>query len=229
MFDRVPFGGTGRIVGDGDGQGERVGQLRLKFGFPGVAAIAVAAASIGQNQNVAGTRIAARTFVLPPMGDGMGGEGGGIVRDTHDKGAAILSDVVNAIGNSHADRVGAKVVVKNATWAAFPATARIAEVADQFALLGIDADDGQVAALEAAAKFGEIFELEIAVRTGVRGDLLVIDAQRIAHLPEQACDGIGADTDAELMQFRGDSGRGAARPTQTGHGIAGGVVLQQTV
>jgi hypothetical protein len=41
---------------------------------------------------------------------------------------------------------------------------------------GIDADDGQVTALELAAELGEIFELQIAVRAGVGGDLFVIYA-----------------------------------------------------
>ena len=81
-------------------------------------------------------------------------------------------------------RAPIEVVVKDAAGAAFPTAACIPEIADQFALLGIDADDGEVTMLEVAAKLGEIFELEIAVRTGVGGDLLVIDAQRIAHLSE---------------------------------------------
>ena len=61
------------------------------------------------------------------------------------------------------------------------------------------------------------------------GDLFVIHAQRIAHLVEQPRHGIGADADAKGEEFLGDSGRGAARPTQSGHRIAGGVVLQQAV
>jgi hypothetical protein len=87
------------------------------------------------------------------------------VRNTHDEGAAIFSDVVDAIGNGDADGVGAEIVVKNAAWTAFPAAACIPEITDQFALLGIDADDGQVTALKAAAQFGQVFELEVAVRT----------------------------------------------------------------
>jgi hypothetical protein len=57
----------------------------------------------------------------------------------------------------------------------------------------------------------------------------VIDAQRIAHLMEQTGDGIGADGDAELAKFLGDSVSRAARPAQTRHGIASRVVFQQAV
>lgn len=46
---------------------------------------------------------------------------------------------------------------------------------------------------------------------------------------EQAGDGVGRDGDAELDQLLGDGGRGAARPAQSGDGIAGRIVLQQTV
>jgi len=86
-----------------------------------------------------------------------------------------------------------------------------------------------MATLEAAAQFGQIFELEIAIGTGVGGDLLVIDTQGIAHLMEEAGDGIGADSDAKLAKFLGDSGSGAAGPAQARHGIAGRVVFQQAV
>jgi hypothetical protein len=40
-------------VGYGDGESKTVNQLRLKFRFPGVAAATVAAAGIGQNQQLA--------------------------------------------------------------------------------------------------------------------------------------------------------------------------------
>ena len=135
MFDGVPFGGSGGIVGHGDRQIERVGQLGLKLGFPGVAAIAVTATGVGQNEKLARAGIAAGAFLLPPMGDGMSGKGGRVVGDTHDEGTAIFGDVVNAIGNGDADGVGAKVVVENAARAAFPTAAGIAKIADQFALL----------------------------------------------------------------------------------------------
>lgn len=96
------------------------------------------------------------------------------MRNTHDEGAAILRDVVDAVGNGDADGVGAEVVVKNATGSAFPTAAGIPEVAHQFALLGIHTDDGQVAPLEAVTQIGEIFELEISIRAVAGGDLFVI-------------------------------------------------------
>jgi len=53
VLDGVPFGGAGGIVGDGDGEPIGVGQLGLDLGFPGVTAATVAAAGIGQNEQLA--------------------------------------------------------------------------------------------------------------------------------------------------------------------------------
>jgi hypothetical protein len=61
MLDRVPFGSSGWIVGHGDRQCKRVGQLRLELGLPGIAAIAVAAAGISQNENLARAGVALGT------------------------------------------------------------------------------------------------------------------------------------------------------------------------
>src|SRR6516164_8592847 len=115
----------------------------------------------------------------------MGGKGGRIVGNTHDEGAAVLDDVIDAIGNGDADGVRAEVVVKDAAGAAFPTAAWIPEVSHQFTLLGIHADDGQMTSLEAVTQIGEVFKLEAAMGAVAGGDLFVIHAQRIAHLVEQ--------------------------------------------
>ena len=67
-------------------------------------------------------------------------------------------------------------------------------------------------ALEAVAQFGEIFELKVAVGTRIGRDLLLIDPQGIAHVLEQAGDGIGRDGNAELGQLPRDGGGRTARP-----------------
>jgi hypothetical protein len=57
VFDGIPFGSTGWIVSNREGQGEGVGQLRLEFCFPGTATTAVAAAGVAQNEDLAGARV----------------------------------------------------------------------------------------------------------------------------------------------------------------------------
>jgi len=81
MFDGIPFGSAGGVVGDGDGETEGVAELSLEFSLPGPAAAAIAAARIGQNQELASPPIANRAFAFPPAGDGMSSEGGSIVGD----------------------------------------------------------------------------------------------------------------------------------------------------
>jgi hypothetical protein len=79
-----------------------------------------------------------------------------------------------------------------------PTRTGILEVADQFALFGIDANDGQTAALETLPKITQVEELIITVGTRVGGEFLVIDAQGIAHLMEKTSDGVGANCDTEV-------------------------------
>ena len=53
MLDGIPFGSAGGIVGHGYGQGKRVGELGLELSFPSVTAATVAAAGIGQDEQLA--------------------------------------------------------------------------------------------------------------------------------------------------------------------------------
>src|SRR6266566_9917874 len=212
MLDGIPLGSTGGIVSNGDGQGKGVGQLGLELGFPGVTAATVAAAGISQNEQLVGTAIAGGTFLVPPMSDGMSGKGGSVVGNADHQSTAIFHNIVNPIRNSDPNRIGAEVVIIDATWDRFPTVARIFEIADEFAFFAVHADDGQMTALAAVAQLGEIFELKIAVGTAAGGDLFVIDPQGIAHVMEQAGDGIGRDGNAELGQLFSDGGSSTARP-----------------
>jgi hypothetical protein len=154
---------------------ERIGQLRLEFGFPGAATRTVAAAAVAQNEELPGAWIAVRSLLAPPMRDGMGGKGGGVVRDAHHDRSSIREQIIDTVRDGDAGRVGAEVVVVDQAGRQIPTRAGILEVAHQFALLGIDADDGQTAALEALPKIPEVEELIVAIGTVVRGEFLVID------------------------------------------------------
>ena len=59
VLDGIPFGSAGWVVGNGEGQAEDVGQLRLEFGFSGTATTAIGAAGVAQNQDLAGSRVTA--------------------------------------------------------------------------------------------------------------------------------------------------------------------------
>ena len=66
----------------------------------------------------------------------------------------------------------------------------------------------------------------LEVGTGASRDALVIDAQPVAEVLEDAGHGPGTDLDAESGQFSSDLLSGAARPADTGNGIAGDIVLE---
>ena len=112
----------------------------------------------------------------------MGGEGRRIVRDADADSAAVVRRVVNAVGDADAAGVGAEVVIVHPNRRAIPFGAGVLEVADQFAFLAVDADDGKALTLEASPQRGNMLELLIPVGTGVGGDLLAVDAQREIHL-----------------------------------------------
>ena len=126
--------------------------------------------------------MAARPLAFPPGSNGMGGEGRRIVRDADAYRAAVVRRVVNAVGDAHPAGIGAEIVIVYRNWRAIPFDAGVFEVADQFAFLAVDADDGKALTLEASAQRRNMLELLIPVGTGVGGDLLPIDAQREIHL-----------------------------------------------
>ena len=75
MLDRIPFGSTGGVVSNGYGEPKAVAELGLQFGFPGTRTAAVAAAGIGQDEQLPAAAVAVRAVALPPAGDGVGGKG----------------------------------------------------------------------------------------------------------------------------------------------------------
>src|SRR5664279_809650 len=93
MLDGIPFGSAGGIVCDRYREAECVAHLRLKFGLPDPGTATVAAARVGQDQQLGNPAPATRSFGFPPGGDGVGGEGCGIVRDADADGAAIAVGV----------------------------------------------------------------------------------------------------------------------------------------
>src|SRR5262245_17124212 len=111
VLDGIPFRSTGWIVGNGEGQAEGVGQLRLEFGFPGTATTAIAAAGAAQNQDVSGSRVTECSLLLPPMRNGVSGKGRCVMRHADYDGAAIGKQIVDAIGDGDAGGIGAEVVI----------------------------------------------------------------------------------------------------------------------
>ena len=111
MLDRVPFGSTGGVVGDGESEAVGIGQLGLEFGFPSAATITVTAAGIAENEKLSRARIAKRSLFSPPMSNGVSGEGRCVMGDTDHNGASIGEQIINAVRDGDARGVGAEVVI----------------------------------------------------------------------------------------------------------------------
>ena len=52
MLDGIPFGSAGGVVSNGYCEAKAVAELSLQFGFPGAGPATVAAAGIGQDEQV---------------------------------------------------------------------------------------------------------------------------------------------------------------------------------
>ncbi len=149
VLDGIPFGGAGGVMSNGNGEPKAVAELALKLGFPGAGTATVAAAGIGKDEQLAATGVAIRAVALPPAGDGVGGESGRVMRDAYKDRASVGKQVIDTIRDRDADSIGTEIVVIHAHRRAIPLNASVFEVADQFSLFGIDADDGKTLALKA--------------------------------------------------------------------------------
>ena len=89
MLDGIPFGRASWVVSNRESQTVRIGQLRLEFGFPRAATVAIATAGVTQNEELPRAFITVRSFLAPPMRDGVGSKGGCVMRDTNRDRASI--------------------------------------------------------------------------------------------------------------------------------------------
>ena len=142
VLNGVSFGSASRVVGHGESQTERVCHLRLEFGFPSAATSAIAATGVAQDEELLGARIVDRPLLAPPVCNGVRRKGGCVMRDAHHDRSSIGEQIIDAVRDGDAGGVGAEIVVVDQSGIQIPSGARILEVADQFALFGIDANDG---------------------------------------------------------------------------------------
>ena len=145
----------------------------------------------------------------------------------HHDGSSIGEEITDAVRYGDAGGVRAEIVIVDQARGQIPAHSGILEIADQFALFGIHADDGVATTLESVSKIAQVEELSIAIGTVIGREFLVIDPKGIAHPMEKTGDGVGADDDTEIAQRHGNLLRSATGPLQPGDGIAGGVIFEQ--
>jgi hypothetical protein len=87
---------------------------------------------------------------FPPGGDGISGEGRCVVRDADADGAAVVGWVINVVRDAYAAGIRTEVVIVHQNGRAIRFGAGVFKIADQFASLTVDADDGKALALKAS-------------------------------------------------------------------------------
>src|SRR5262249_1899122 len=110
-----------------------------------------------------------------------------------------------------------------------PAAAGVLEVADQFLLLAIHAEDGPATAEEVAPPPRQQPELAIPVGGVGAGQALAVGPQRVALLAQQPADGGAAGREAAAGQLVGQLLGGLVRPAKPVDRVAGRGVLEQFV
>ena len=81
--------------------------------------------------------------------------------------------------------------------------------------------------MEALPKITQVEELIIAIGADVGWEFLVIDAQGIAHLMEEAGDGVETDDNTEVAQSHGNLVGSSPGPLQASDGIASRIVFEK--
>jgi hypothetical protein len=225
MLNRIPLGGTGRVMRHRNGQIEFVRQL-LQAEFPQPTTTAVRTAPIGLNQQ---SRLAAMLRVTdrePPGAQRGNGERRRLMRSPNDDIASVAAQIVNTIGNRFAFCVPRKVGCEHIQRLAAPGATRIFERPDELFFLRIDANHGQFGLREAVLKARDVAKLLVPLCILAPAQTLAVAAQGIAFEFQQARHGRAADAEW-LGQLARERRERFTRPFQTRQRIACGRIGQQ--
>lgn len=98
VLDLVPLARTRRIVTHRDRQAGALGEL-LQFPLPQPRLSAIAAATVGGDQQVRCVRVGRASHLLPPAADGVRREAGGVMIDADADPALVPGQVVDPVGD----------------------------------------------------------------------------------------------------------------------------------
>ena len=227
MLDGIPLGGAGGIMTDGDEQPEAVREFFLQRMLPEIGVGPVAAAVVGEDEQARGVGIALASLPPPPLANRLGGERRSVAGGADVDAAAVGLEIIHPIRDGDASSQGGKIMVMHLDWRPTPNPAGVLEPANQFALLGVDADDGRLRFSEAPPLALEVAELPVAFRT--RGaEALAVGMQSVAELFQQTPHGVGRGVNAQPAQQAADLAQPQSGPhSPSSHGIAGGIRCEQ--
>lgn len=110
-----------------------------------------------------------------------------------------------------------------------PGASRVSEVADEFLLFRVQAQDGIARILKSFLEVGDQFELPVAVRMLRFGDAFAVDAKPISLVLQQLAHRIGAEADSLGAHFLAEGSPVFPAPLRITHRIASRVRFHQFI
>src|SRR6266540_871867 len=220
MLDLVPLARSRGIVAYRDRHSDLVGEA-LQSEFPRPKLVAVAPPTVSADQEFARVVVDAPAVQTPPAADALDRELGGVIADPHVHDRSVPRDVVGAVGYRFAATEMREVMDVDPHRLALgpPRSTGIAELPNQFLLLGVDRDH-RIAGLDVCLhQTVDVAELLVPLRVLRALLCLHVRLQRVAQLTETAAHRHRIDPVATSGQLFGDRPRGLARPAKQAHRV----------
>src|SRR5882672_617447 len=187
MLNFVPFAGTRRKMTNANPKPQISRQI-LQGDFPQPTTAAIAATTVGGDQQFLRQGITLPTHFDPPSSNRSCREARGVVinADTHP--TLVLCQIIDTVGNGFAEFLIHKVVNADFLRFAFglPFSPAVFKVANQFFLFGINRDDRLTAILELTHCRVDILKLSIPIRMRLSFSRLAIALQTVTGRFQQA-------------------------------------------
>jgi hypothetical protein len=120
----------------------------------------------------------ALAMAVPPPGQVVDGDVGGVVGHAHRHAGFVDADVLDAVGQGDLRSVGGEVVVEHQRRLLSPGRPGVLKVPDQLAVLDIYAHDGQAGLGEDLPPVGDVGQLGVAP-----GVVLLVELLRVRPQP----------------------------------------------
>src|SRR6266852_1843762 len=228
-FDRVELRTIRGIVGHTDRDGKVVDD-RLEVFLEQMLVATVTATTIAQEQDGGRVGVQTPSIAVPKQPQAIAGECGRVTAEAHMNPALITGQIVDTMRNDDATGQAGEIMIKRFERLLAVDLAITVERAQEFLLLGIDAQDGVARLEKLLDEMGQMTKLRVAMRRVAAGQDLGHLATGQTKRVENASHDAGSSTDALCLQPVGNLLGGQIRPHNVlVHGITSGAVLDGVV
>lgn len=203
---------------------ELVSQLFLDLLLPQPVTAIVAAAGVGQNQQLVFTAKAWPAGVSLPLGNGTGGKLRCIIGIANVDIALVMGQVINAIRHSPTQRILTKVMDMDLFRLLGPLATLIAKVADELLLLGIDTDNRIAIGEKQLLDPPDVAELFVPVGMIWASQTFAIAVESIFQFLQQAAHRRWPHPKLALRQLPGNGRQTAPHPFLLAHWVTSHIV-----